>query len=811
MRPAATDEQQIFLSTVPARQVDRRLALVVIAASALIFVATAPFARVQLPVVWGFIPTYQSALAVNDLITAVLLYAQLPILRSRALLLLASGYFFTALMAVVHALTFPGLFAPAGLLGADAQSTAWLYMFWHGGFPLLVIGYALLNRDGRVGDTLRGSAGRAIALSLAAVTATVTGLTLLVTAGHDALPAIMAGHNYTPVMIGVVSSVWALSLVALLVLWLGRRHSVLDIWLMVVMCAWLFDIALAAVLNGGRFDLGFYVGRAYGFLAASFVLVVLLLETGALYGRLAGLLVAERREAAAEISRINAKLQALLDSSPLPVFSLDPAGRIETWNRAAERVFGYTEADAIGREFAMLPENARSDFDRHHRCIAVGEQVKDAGRPWLHASGRVLDIVYFGAPVRGADQQVNGAVYIAEDVTERKLLEKQLAQSQRMEAIGHLTGGVAHDFNNLLTVIVTAVEVLAEGLSGSPKLAAVAQSIDEAAARGAQLTQRMLAFARKQPLQARTVSLNDIIARMVAMLQRTLGEDIKVTTALAPGLWNTAVDPFQLEDAILNLAVNARDAMPKGGTLVIETSNVQLDEHYAGRRVDIAAGNYVMVTVSDSGSGMSPDVIEHAFEPFFTTKDIGRGTGLGLSMVYGFVKQSGGHVNIYSEVGHGTSIRLYLPKAAGPGPVEVEAPAPAASVQRAGGETVLIVEDDKAVRAIATDILRGLGYQVQTASDGPTALGILQSSSSIDLLFTDLIMPNGMSGQDLLRAARELRPSLKALFTSGYSEPFLKDREGIDGNVPLLGKPYRRQKLAAAIRSALDAGPGPPT
>jgi hypothetical protein len=243
MRPAAKDEHQIFLSTVPARQVDHRLALIVISASVLIFIAAAPFSRVQLPVIWGFIPSYQSALAINDLITAVLLYAQLPILRSRALLLLASGYFFTALMTVVHALTFPGLFAPTGLLGAGAQSTAWLYMFWHGGFPLLVIGYALLNRHGGAGDELHGSAGRAIALSLAAVIAAVTGLTLIATAGHDTLPAIMAGRNYTPVMIGVVSSVWALSLVALLVLWHGRRHSVLDIWLMVVMCAWLFDIA----------------------------------------------------------------------------------------------------------------------------------------------------------------------------------------------------------------------------------------------------------------------------------------------------------------------------------------------------------------------------------------------------------------------------------------------------------------------------------------------------------------------------------------------------------------------------------------
>jgi PAS domain S-box-containing protein len=801
MRSVGTDKP-IFLSTVPARQVDRRLALIAILASVAIFAAAAPFARVPLPVIWAFIPSYQSALAVNDLVTAVLLYAQVPILRSRALVLLASGYLFTALMAVAHALTFPGLFAPAGLLGSGPQTTAWLYMYWHAGFPLLVIGYTVLNRDA-VRDRLRGSAARAVALSIAAVAASVAALTLVVTIGHDALPAIMAGQHYTPVMIGVVSSVWLLSLVALLALWRARPHSVLDVWLMVVMCAWLSDVALAAVLNAGRFDLGFYAGRIYGLAAASFVLAVLLLETGALYRELARLFEAERRQAAAEISRINAKLQALLDSSPLPIFSLDPAGRIETWNRAAARVFGYTEEAAIGREFAALPENAHSEFDRFHRGIASGEPVKDSGRPWRQASGRVLDVVYMGAPVHGADGRITGAVYLADDVTERKLLERQLTHAQRMEAIGQLSGGVAHDFNNILTVIIGAVEAIAEDVSGHAKLAGIARSIDEAATRGAQLTQRMLAFARKQPLQARTVSLNDIVARMAAILRRTLGEDIKITTVLAQGLWNAMVDTSQLEDAILNLAVNARDAMPKGGSLVIETGNVHWDEQYTAHHVEVQAGDYVAVTVSDSGTGMSPDVIERAFEPFFTTKDVGRGTGLGLSMVYGFVKQSGGHVNIYSETGHGTRVSLYLPKASGP--AEAEAPALAAPVQPGGRETILIVEDDKHVRAVATNILQGLGYQVRQADDGPTALGILQSASPIDLLFTDLIMPNGLSGQDLLRKARELRPSLKALFTSGYSEQFLKDREGFDASIPILGKPYRRQKLAAAIRGALDA------
>src|SRR6266849_8046218 len=279
-----TDERRVFLSTLPAGRGERRLALAAVLASVAVFLAAAPFAKLPLAQIGAFIPIYESALVINDLITAVLLFGQFGILRSRALLVLASGYLLTAFMAVSHALTFPGLFSPTGLLGAGPQSTAWLYMFWHGGFPLLVIAYALLKGEAR--DTTGPAPGTAVLACVAAVLAAVCGLTLLATAGQDALPAIMQGNHYTPAMIVVVSSVWVLSLVALAVLWRRRPHSVLDLWLMVVMCAWIFDIALSAVLNAGRFDLGFYAGRIYGLLAASFVLIVLLLENSMLYGRL---------------------------------------------------------------------------------------------------------------------------------------------------------------------------------------------------------------------------------------------------------------------------------------------------------------------------------------------------------------------------------------------------------------------------------------------------------------------------------------------------------------------------------------------
>jgi nitrogen-specific signal transduction histidine kinase/CheY-like chemotaxis protein len=390
-------------------------------------------------------------------------------------------------------------------------------------------------------------------------------------------------------------------------------------------------------------------------------------------------------------------------------------------------------------------------------------------------------------------------------MTERLKLESQLRQAQKMEAIGQLTGGIAHDFNNILTAIIAMTDLLAGEFADDPRRSEMVRTIDEAAERGAELVHRLMALARKQPLLTASLDLNGIVSRMAAILQTTLGEDISVKTALAPDLWPALADAHQLEDAIVNLAVNARDSMPKGGQLVIETANAHLDQEYAMHNVGVAPGDYVAVIVTDSGTGMAPEVVERVFEPFFTTKGEGHGTGLGLSMVYGFVKQSRGHVKIYSEVGHGTSIKLYLPRAASRAAGATERPA-SAEAHVGGGETILIVEDDAAVRIAAVTILENLGYRVREAQDGHTALDILKAPDRIDLLFTDLIMPNGMNGQELLCRAREQRPGLKALFTSGYSGPVLRARGTADQGVPLLGKPYRKQKLAETVRSVLDGG-----
>jgi nitrogen-specific signal transduction histidine kinase/CheY-like chemotaxis protein len=391
---------------------------------------------------------------------------------------------------------------------------------------------------------------------------------------------------------------------------------------------------------------------------------------------------------------------------------------------------------------------------------------------------------------------------ICTDVSERVDLEQRLAQSQKLESIGQLTGGIAHDFNNLLTVIIGNAEMLADELGKESPLAPFARLVLSAGERGAELVKRLLAFARRQALEPQMVHPDEVIDGMRDLLRRTLGENIELEFKKGSGQPVVSIDPGQLESALLNLCINARDAMPDGGRLMIETSDVILDEAYASQRADVVAGAYVQVAVSDTGAGMTPDVTARAFDPFFTTKAKGKGTGLGLSMVYGFTKQSGGHVAIYSEAGIGTVVKLYLPRIDASVPVTM--PVPVASEGGGGGETILLVEDDELVRTHAGQLLRQLGYRVLSASGGPEALDILRANPDIDLLFTDVIMPGGMNGPQLAEAAHRMRRGLPVLYTSGYTENAIVHHGRVDPGVNLLHKPYRRETLAAKIRAAID-------
>ncbi len=398
------------------------------------------------------------------------------------------------------------------------------------------------------------------------------------------------------------------------------------------------------------------------------------------------------------------------------------------------------------------------------------------------------------------------AVYFR-DITEQRQLDEQLRQAQKLESIGQLTGGVAHDFNNLLTVIVGNAELLREKLSDDRRLRPLADLIETAGARGAELTNRLLAFARRQPLAPQLVDLGKLIAGMEPLVRRTLSEDIEIEFVRGGGLWPCELDPGQLEVALLNLAINARDAMPEGGRLTIETANTRLDDAYADAHEEVSPGQYVMVSVTDSGLGMDEEALRRAFEPFYTTKAVGKGSGLGLSMVYGFVKQSNGHSKIYSEPGEGTTVRLYFPRSRSG--AEYAAEADEVQVAAAGGEHVLVVEDDDLVRGHVVAQLEALGYAVTSAESGPGALELLRQSPDVDLLFTDVVMPGGMSGRDLGTAAQALRPSLRILYTSGYTENAIIHNGRLDPGVHLLSKPYRRRDLARKVRQVLDEPASP--
>jgi PAS domain S-box-containing protein len=1051
------DTSAVFFSVRPIRERDRRLAIAVVILSTLGFAAMAPFAKQPLTASPVFVASYQSALALNDVITAVLLFAQFGILRSRALLLLAGGYLFTAMIAVSHALSFPGLFTPTGLISAGPQTTVWLYMFWHGGFPILVIGYAALKNVTGAGERA-GSAGGAIAWTVASVGAAALVLTLIAGAGHGWLPVLLIDGHYTTTLTGVVASVWLLSFVALATLWFRRPHSALDVWLMVVMCAWLFDVALSAIINEARFDLGFYAGRTYGLLAASFVLMMLLIESAAQQIQLSKLLETVRRQTAAERDSFRQRerlFSAAVESSNDAIVTKTLDGIITGWNQAAENLFGYSAVEAIGKHIDIIvPEGLRGEVRRildqlrrgvvtknyetvrvskdgraidvslsispvksqsgdiigatkiardigesrntqialrreteeRHRIFETsqdlilvtdprgnfvqvspssaaivgyrpeemighsavrfihpadlqstrnemrsarrGRMMRNFVTRYVHKDGRAVSLAWMGTwsePVRrhffiGRDmtemlsaqealldsermargiietaldafvqmddsgvvtdwnsqaekifgwsnpeavdrplvdlivpeqhrsrhrgglarflrtgegpvlgtrleiealrrdgkeikvelsitalQRRGGYVFngFIRDLTDKIAAETQIRQAQKMDAVGQLTGGVAHDFNNILTVIIGTIEILAEGVADRPDLANIARMIDEAAGRGADLTKHLLAFARLQPLQPREIDVNGLTVTAAKLLRPTLGEHIEIEMILAQDPWLAFVDPSQLTTAILNLVLNARDAMPQGGKLIIETHNATLDAGYADQHTEVKPGQYVLIAISDTGAGIPAELLDKVFEPFFTTKASGKGTGLGLSMVYGFVKQSGGHIKIYSEAGHGTTIKLYLPRSTETASGAVENVA--AEAAEGGTELILVVEDDELVRNYVIAQIRSMGYRTVSAANAEEALNAIRADLTIDLLFTDVIMPGLMNGRQLAEAAAKIRTGLKVLYTSGYTENAIVHHGRLDPGVLLLAKPYRKAELARMIRLAIDA------
>jgi signal transduction histidine kinase len=661
---AGPEEQDFILSSLSPSRAQKRLALGVVLFLAIVFLVTAgPLATLQLPPVDAFIPVYATAMFVIDSITAALLFAQFSILRSRALLVLASGYLFTALIVIPWMLTFPGVFAPSGLLGAGLQSTVWLYILWHAGFPAFVIAYALLKDGDPARRLWPGSVRVAILSSVALTAATVCAAAILVTAGNDLLPGIMVDKVHLSALWPYAAGFASLLIVlAIVVLWI-RRRSTLDLWLVAVMCAFVMEIGLISFPVAARYTVGWYAGRICGVVSGSLLLFVLLHEITTVYARL------QNARLYSELQRSEALLAQAQSISSTGSFGWNvPSGEIY-WTEETYKIFEHDRAvkptlelvlqrihpddrDLVRRTIDRASREG-TGFDFEHRL-----RVPDGSVKHLHVLARVLK-------TSPGNLELVGAVT---DITERKRaeeeqarLEQRLRQAEKMEAVGRLAGGIAHDFNNVLSGILGYGETLVEETPAASPLRRYAQNVLKAANRGRALVDQILVYSRSQHGKRTPVAIVGVVAETLELVRGSLPANIRVDSSAPQSPLVVLGDPTQLHQIVMNLCSNAIQAMSGGGVLGVALEAADLAAGRAFSHGALGPGRYVRLTVEDRGSGMDEATLSRIFEPFFTTKDIGRGTGLGLSIVYAIVTDSGGAIDVKSAVNQGSTFAIYLP------------------------------------------------------------------------------------------------------------------------------------------------------
>jgi signal transduction histidine kinase/CheY-like chemotaxis protein len=752
----------------------------------------------------GFVASYHTALLLIYVLTARIFFGQFRRTGSIPVLSFAAGALYSAAVVLAQLLSFPNIFSKDPILGQGTDTTIWLWVFWHLGLPLFALAPAYFAGDGLKPAVRTGNARRIARITVALTILAVATITYLVTEHVALLPKLANGDDYRRLTTTAIGPVIAAFIAGVLLLLCIRTQlrTVFQLWLAVSLALLFLDVVVT-LAGSARGTIGWFTSVLEAFAAALVILAVYARELERVLNRVRDMASdAERR--GVELQQARDNLATALQAAEMAEWRMDlRRGAIER-SEQHDRIYGYDK---------LLPEFTRETFFKHLLPADMpqveGALAKARTTGLLELRCRIKRatdksvrwIILRGRAYPDADGRTRTMSGVIMDVTDRHEIEERLNQAQKMEAIGQLTGGVAHDFNNLLTAIVGNLDMISRAPGDASRVERLARTALQAASRGGELTQKLLAFARKEVAEPETVNPNHLLTDFRDLLQRALGETIDLETQLDATLDPVRLDPGQFQSAVLNLCGNARDAMPEGGKLKISTRNMRIHEE-SSAYPDARPGAYVVVSIADTGAGMEEGTLSRAFEPFFTTKGVGSGTGLGLSQVYGFCRQTGGFARITSNVGQGTTVEMYLPRSHDR--AERAASGLILPLRRAAeGEVILVVEDDQAVLEMAVESLSDLGYETLTAPDAQSALSILRSNARIDMLFSDVVMPGGMNGVQLSVEAKRLRPELKVLLSSGYTGAALGSAD-LPADMPILNKPYGREDLAKKLRTVLS-------